>query len=202
MDIVNDIVWHSFLFLLWIGSVLAILLGAGLLLAPMHVEKVNRFFGRWIDTRTIETEFDRPRLTERYIYRHHRIFGTVFFAGAVTTLYCFLLSPTRDRAAMLLSPDTFGLFDAGMAFLIIGNVLAAVIGAIVFFRPSLLREFEDVANQWISTDRVVRFFNKPQRSFDNYVLRHRRAIGIGLIVAGLYISFFLGNLLLFGQWRL
>lgn len=202
MDIVNDIAWHSFLFFLWIGSVLAISVGAGLLFAPEHVERINRFFGRWIDTRHLEIEIDRPRSTERYIYRHHRIAGAIFFVGASIVLYRFLLSPAKERIASLLAPDMFGLFDAGIAFLVITNVCAAMIGLIVFFRPSMLREFERQANRWISTERVTRVFNKPQFLLDQYVLRHPQLVGGVFIVAGGAVSFLLGKLLLMGQWHL
>jgi hypothetical protein len=202
MDIVNDIAWHSFLFFLWAGSVLAVLVGVGLVFAPAHVERINRFFGRWIDTRHFEMEIDRPRSTERYIYRHHRIAGAIFFLGASVVLYRFLLSPARERMARLLAPDMFGLFDAGIAFLVITNVCAAMIGLIVFFRPSMLREFEQHANRWISTEGVAHVFNKPQFLLDQYVLRHPRLVGLVFIIAGGGISFLLGKLLLLGQWHL
>jgi hypothetical protein len=202
MDIVNDIIWHSFLLFLWIGSVLAVLIGAGLLFAPTHVERINRFFAQWIDTRNIGLEMDRPRSTERYIYRHHRVAGTLVFVGSVFVIYRFLLAPARERMALLAAPDMFGLLDPGIAFLVIGNVLAALVGVIVFFRPSMLREFEGVANQWISTERVTRFFNHPQVSFDRFVLRYPQLVGAVLIVAGLWVSCLLGKLLLSGQWHL
>lgn len=202
MDIVNDIAWHSFLLFLWGGSVLAVVVGAGLVFAPARVERINRFFGRWIDTRHFEMEIDRPRSTERYIYRHHRITGAIFFLGASVVLYRFLLSPARERMAHLLAPDTFGLFDAGIAFLVITNVFAAIIGLIVFFRPSMLREFEQHANRWVSTESLTRVFNTPQFLLDQYVLRYPRLIGLAFIVAGGGVSFLLGKLLLLGQWHL
>jgi hypothetical protein len=202
MDIVNDILWHSFLLFLWMGSMLAALVGAGLLFAPAQVERINRYFAQWIGARNIGMEMDRPRSTERYIYRHHRVAGALVFSGAVVVIYRFLLAPARERMALLAAPDMFGLLDAGIAFLVIGNVLAAAIGLIVFFRPSMLREFEDVANQWISTDKVTRFFNRPQFLLDRFVMQHRCLFGAGLVIAGLGVCCLLGKLLFSGQWHL
>jgi hypothetical protein len=202
MDIVNDILWHSFVLFLWLGSMLAVLVGAGLLFAPTQVDRINRYFAQWIATQNIGVAMDRPRSTERYIYRHHRVAGALVFVGSALVIYRFLLAPARERMALLAAPDMFGLLDAGIGFLVIGNVLAAAIGLMVFFRPSMLREFEDVANRWISTEQATRFFNRPQFLLDQFVLQHRRLFGAGFIVAGLAVCCLLGKLLFSGQWHL
>jgi hypothetical protein len=202
MDILKEIVWHSFLWLLWGGSLVAILTGAGLLAFPAGVERLNKFLARWIDTEAVQTGFDRPRWAERYVYRHHRIFGPLLFLGSIFVLYKFLFFPIKARVALLLTNDVFRLFDAAAAFFIIVSVLGAVIGLTVTFRPSMLREFEDIANRWISTDYILRFFNEPRFTLDAHAFAHRKVTAVFLILGGIYVALLLGKVLFAGQWQL
>lgn len=201
MDILYEIAWRSALLFLWIGSALALLLGVGLLLAPARTERINRFFARWIDTRKIESELDRPRWTERFVYRHHRIVGAFILSGSVFVVFQFLLRPFRQRIAPLAAHDMFGLLDATVAFFIIGGVLGALIGLIILFKPSLLRELEGEANRWVSTEKFTRAFNAMYFSFDEKVMRHRRLSGLFLAGAGAYVFVILGRLLMKGYLR-
>lgn len=202
MDVINEIVWHSFLMLLWAGSVIAIFLGAGLLWVPQTVGKVNGYLARWIDTKAPQASLDRPHRLERQIYRHHRIVGLLLCLGAIFVFYRFLLSPIKPKIAILLVNDVLGLFDALSAMFVIGSVLAASIGIIMFFKPSMLREIESGANQWISVDKLFSFFSAPSFSLDRHVLKRRKIFGCVLLAAGLYVAVLLGWLLINNQWRL
>lgn len=202
MDLINDIAWRAFLIFLWMGSVAAVLLGVGLLAAPETVERINQRLGRWIDTDKVEAEFDRPRWTERYVYKHHRVFGAFLFLGSLVVLYRFLLTPIKEELKPFLVKDVLGIFDALAAVFIIGAVLAMLIGWVMMLRPSMLREFESVANRWISTDWVGRFFNTSHRSFDRFAFSNRKWVGGVLLIVGTYIAIVLGYLLLRGNWRL
>lgn len=202
MDILKDIAWHSFLVFLLVGSMLAIVVGIGLLFAPERIQVINERLARWVDTEKFERQFDRPRWTERHFYRHHRIAGSALFTVSVIVLYKFLLTPTKQKIAAIVPNDPIGLLDAMVALFVIAGALGAVIGLVVFTRPSMLRELENAANRWISTEHISRFFNTPYFSFDSCVLRYRKIAGVFFFIVGLYILLILGNLLLRGQWKL
>lgn len=201
MDIFYEVVTHAFLFFLWLGSIAGIGIGLGMLVAPMHMLRLNQYCSRWINTVKLETELDRPRWTERFFYRHHRWTGAALGVGGVYVLYAFLLAHTMRKVQVFVKDDIFGLLDAFSAIAVIVGVLAVVLGGIMFDRPSLLRELENAANRWISTEALLSAFHGMHFSFDNHILRHRKTAGGFLLVGGLYGTLVLGHLLLSGDWK-
>jgi hypothetical protein len=201
MDIVNDIVWHSFVLFLWIGSALAILVGIGIWLAPDKTGRINQYFSRWIDTYRLQAALDRPRWTERFMYRHHRLIGGLMLGGALFVLYKFLLTPLKGKISSLTGTDVFGLIDATAAVLTIGAVLGAALGLVMITRPSLLRDLEKASNHWVSTQGFDHIVNRRPVDVDKYAFRYNRVTGLFLILSGLYVFVILTNLLLRGDWR-
>ena len=202
MDIIKDIAWHSTLIFLWIGSVVALLVGTGMLFAPDRTWKISEFFGRWIDTHSVEERLDRPRWMERHIYRHHRVAGALLTAGSVFVVYRFLFRPSK-HVHFLLSGNDFGwLGDAVIALFVIGAVLGAFLGVVMMTRPSALRELEVACNQWVSTEKYHAGFNKTFFPIDSFVQKYRKVVALILIGGGAYIFLILGASLLNGNWRI
>lgn len=200
MDIINEILWRSLVIFLWMGGAVAIAVGLAFLFAPAKVERINRFFARWVDTSRIEAELDRPHWTERFVYRHHRLAGTLLVAGSFFVLYKFLVHPAQKKISMGAAIDLLGLWEAMVALFVICGVLGAAIGMIMLGKPSLLREIEAASNKWISTDKVTQAFNQMHFFFDEGIFSYRKPVGVFLILAGSYIFFRLGMVLLNGHW--
>ena len=201
MDIVNEIVWQSLVLFLWIGSAVALAVGLALLFAPAKARQVNQFFARWIDTRGFESALDRPRWTERVVYRHHRLAGLTLLAGSLFVLYKFLIKRVGDTVGPIAATDHFGLWQAAAALFVIGGVLGAVIGLIMATKPSLLRELELAANKWISTERYSELFNRTHFSLEEVIFSHRKIVGLFLVLSSSYVILRLGIILLNGNWR-
>lgn len=201
MNIINDILLHSLLLFLWGGGLVGLLVGIGMLLKPEQMSRVNQFFSRWVDTNKVEVVMDRPRWTERYFYRHHRVVGCLMLGGALVILYAFLFSRSFQNLNIIVSRDSSWLLDAGRAMLIVGSVLAAIVGLIMLLRPSSLRDVEKAANRWISTEGLLKFFNDVHNSFDQYLLRHRRFAGVFLVIASTYVMTVLGSILWSSGWK-
>ena len=202
MEAVNVLVWRPVLFILLGGSVVAVLLGIGLLVAPDRVRELNAFLGRWVDTEKMERAFDRPRWSERFFYRHHRIVGGLLCAGGCYVIYVFLLSRARHRLAVLSGRDLYGFFDAGIAILVIGGTLAAFLGLVMYAKPSVLRDLEKAANRWISTDWARLLFNRSYSLLDESVFQYRKTAALVLIATGMFVAVTLARLLFIGNWRL
>lgn len=202
MDIFSEILMRSILLFLWTGSLAGALVGVGMLLLPTQTIRLNQYFCRWIDTAELGTELDRPRWAERFFYRYHRWTGVGLGLGGAFVLYMFLLAHVMHGVSVFLKNDIYGLLDAFSAIVVIGGVLAVFIGFIMYARPSLLRELEAAANQWISTDGLLNAFNSMHLSFDSYVVRYRKMAGAFLLGGGLYACAALGHLLLRGDWKL
>jgi hypothetical protein len=202
MDIFPEILMRSVLLFLWMGSFAGALVGVGMLLLPTRTIRLNQYFCRWVDTTDLGAEFDRPRWVERFFYRYHRWTGATLGLGGAFVLYMFLLVHVMRRVSVFLKNDIFGLLDAFSAIIVIGSVLAIFIGFVMYARPSLLRELEVAANQWISTDGLTNAFNSMHLSFDGYVVRYRKMAGAFLLSGGVYACIVLGHLLLYGDWKL
>lgn len=185
MMIVEDIVLRASLVLLWLGSLVSLLMGLGMLLKPERMERINSLLSRWISTEKFEAHLDRPRWTERFFYRHHRIVGAFILSGSVFILAMFFIKGREVESGMPRIDIPF--FDAGAVLLLAGILFAMAIGGIMFLRPSLLKNLEKSANMWVGAESLHKFFNDAQHGFDRSALRHGRTVGFILTVASLYI---------------
>ncbi|KRB84608.1 hypothetical protein [Noviherbaspirillum sp. Root189] len=202
MDLFNDIVWRSFLLLLWGGSVIAVLLGIGLLIAPAQTEKINRYWSRWVDVSRMTRTIGKPQQLERWVYRHHRIVGGLILFGSLYVLNAFLLRTGRLKIERLASMDPFGLVDAVWVFFVIAGVLSAFFGAVIAFKPSILRDLEVALNKSISSKNLFERCNGLYFCIDAYIFQRRKFSAFVLIGCGLYVSVRLGIVLLKGDWKL
>jgi len=186
-----------FLILLCAGSIAGVLLGAGMLWKPERITSWNQYFSRWVSADKVHEQLDRPRWIERYFYRYHRLVGALLLIGAIFILYTFLFSYNIRRISAAMASGGWVLWNALVGVMLIGSVLAALVGLIVLTKPSLLREIEKSSNRWIVTEGVVKVFDAMNHSFDQQVLRHRKAAGAIMIVGGVFILINLAPLL----WR-
>ena len=198
MDLLNQIVRHSLVMFLWCGSFVGILIGAGILFRPQKVVQLNQYFSRWVGADKLEMMLDRPHWTERYFYRHNRVVGALVSVGSMGVLYTFLFHYNLRTLSALIPRPYWWLSDALMGMLLVGSVLAALIGVLVFLRPSVLREIEAFANRWISTERLVTTFNGMHYSAEQTIMRHNRIAGISITLGSLYIVVVLGYYLFRG----
>ena len=159
MDAIKDILVRFFVAILCGGSVFGFLVGVGLLLKPERIELLNQYFSRWFSTDKMTEQLDRSRPTEHFLYGRHRLVGGALFVGAMFVLYIFLFSYNVRRMSTATTSGYWVLIDALVAILLIGAVLAGLVGIVVAARPSLLREIERSTNRWFATEGIVRFFN-------------------------------------------
>jgi len=202
MEILNEILRHSFLMLLWIGSFAGVIAGAGIWLKPKQVMALNQAFSRWVSTEKAEVALDKPRWTERFFYRHHKLVGTGVLIGALGILYTFLFGYNLRTLSTIIPRGYWWLSDALVAILLVGSGLAALIGGLILARPSLLRELEKASNHWVSTERFQTAFNRMNFSVEKSMLRHHRLAGVSIMLASLYVLVILGNLFFRGAWNL
>jgi len=186
MDILSDILQQSFLRFLWVGSIAGIVLGSGILLRPQQVIELNQQLSRWINSDKLSSLLDRPRLIERYFYRHHQLTGGIVTVGALVVLYTFLIKYNLRAISEYIPHEYWWLTDALMSILIIGTTLAVIVGMIVLTKPSLLRDIEATANRWVSSEHLSSSINRMNTSAERLLLRHHRLSAALIIVGSLY----------------
>ncbi|NJD34443.1 MAG: hypothetical protein FIA96_06355 [Betaproteobacteria bacterium] len=120
--------------------------GVGLLLAAARQpDKPDTLRGRLLNGRLQEV-LERPRRVERFIYRHHRLFGVAIVAGALMLLA--VLGAGKPLLFWVVLPGGPSV-RAAMVVLWVLAVAVLVIGIIVLVRPSALKGVETLANRWI-----------------------------------------------------
>ncbi|WP_092998383.1 hypothetical protein [Thiohalomonas denitrificans] len=150
-------------------------LGAALLMFPDQI-------GKW--GKRLETPFT----SERFIYRHNRFFGLFLLAGGAFALLKIGASIAAGYRAHLAGGPVFeSLMDASLIFLLLGNLGAMMIGAIVWIRPSHLKGWEIHVNHWVSTRRSPPDQAPLASRIDRHVLVFPRTAGAFFILAGLYL---------------
>lgn len=185
MEVLLDILGRSLLLILWGGGWCAILLGIGLLLAPAQVMRFNAHCSRWVDGEKLRLAPDRPLYTERFIYRHHRLAGSLLFCGSVYVLYKLMLDPRRPRSPGV--SDPYGLFDAAVAVLVVFAVFGSTIGAVIATKPSLLRDIETAANKWIVFHESRREWAGPLLPLKGKIFTYGNTVGAFLLLCGIYV---------------
>lgn len=136
--------WASLFFAL--SGAATVIAGIGFLLAAARPpDKSDTLRGRLLNGRLQEV-LERPRFVERFIYRHHRLFGSAIVAGALALLV--VLGAGQSR---LLGTVSLGGSGGGAAMLLVWALAVAVlvIGIVVLVRPSALKGVEALANRWI-----------------------------------------------------
>ncbi len=190
--IVVEATWYVLHALIIGGSIVAVVMGVYLLIAPQRVWGLNRYLNTWFATSKLTDPLDAPRRIERAVYRHHREVGAALLAGALYTLY--MLRFHYDPQAAL---NTLGrglnhtlvgwLLDSAVFTLTAGSVFALGISLILIIRPSLLRDFEVWANRWVHTDKAVNALDAMRYKPDEIMVRHPRITAAIFILGGLYV---------------
>lgn len=195
MDIINHILLRSFLVFLFVGSIAGLVVGVGMLLKPQWVASLNERLSRWVSTEKIEEQFDRPRWVERVAYKYHRLVGSIVFIGALFILYTFLFNYNVRKISTVIPPGGWRLMDALVGLLVVGSVVAALVGLIILAKPSLLRDLEKSTNSWVSTDGILHYFNTMREGPEQEMFRYRKFVGAFFIVGSLFTLAVIGRLL-------
>lgn len=184
---------QSAVILLILGGIAGMLVGALLLFRPQRMGAINAALDRWISTRRIDRMLERSIRLDPWFYRHRRITGTLTVLGALYVLYFFGVQLDRGQAvAGLVKRFGYhpvligGLLDALVLSALLGALGAVVASLFILFRPSMMRGFEETANQWLSLRKTLKPLEIPRDGLEVYVERHARQVGIFLLLGGLY----------------
>lgn len=193
MSPIETILLHSFLHFLILGSGAGLIVGAILVLRPNWLERASSFSNRWISTRQINRKLEASIPLDAWFYRYNRLTGGATLVGALYILYFFSVQMNKGAAIMALSkhfhvPTAYiaTLIDPLVLIALLGATFALVISLFVCLRPSLLRDFEQRANQWISLRSAMKPLEIQRNGVDELVFRHARHVGVMLVLGSIY----------------
>ena len=178
-----------------------LLLGIVLVAVPDRVRNASRGLDRWISTELFFRTMDKPHNLERSFYHHHRLFGVLIMLGALYVLYALTLPVDVDTVIASLPVIKNQVLSSWVyssaRYVLIGmNAVIVLAGAVILFRPSLLKAMETYANRWITSDKPVQQLNQSHAIPEHIFPRNIRLFGVAVTLAGVYIMLATGARLL------
>ena len=178
------------LLVLIVGLVIGLLVGLLALISPARAVVLTDVLSRRHSMRQSTRMLEVPISTERFFYRHHRVFGTIIVLGAAIILWYLgarfdaellarSLAGSSQRIAAEILVETFQLV------MWIGAGFSLLVGVVVFLRPSLLKGFEARANEWVSTRQASRGLTKDHPGLDRLFQAYPRAVGLVMTLGSL-----------------
>ncbi len=185
---------QAFVLFLIVGSLAGLAVGVLLFWRPQAVRRAGQKLNRWISTRQMDQALERTVSLDHWFYRHHRISGAASLLGALYILYFFTARMQREqilgglaRSFQLPPQLAAGLLDAVVLSALVGALFAVLVSLFLLLRPSMLRGFEQGANQWVSLRRALKPAEIVRPGVDEYVFLHARQAGALLILGSLYV---------------
>jgi hypothetical protein len=193
MSLVNRMLFHALYLFLMAGGLAGVIAGVALLLRPGWLLHANSKGSHWVSTRQINLLLEQAIKVDRWFYRHHRISGALLLAGAGFLIYFFTAHFDRSGTLrglsriFLASPVTTGLMlDAVVLSILLGSAFTLIISVFLLLRPSMLRGFEQGANQWLSLRRAIKPLESNRSGMDDYIFRNVQLSGALLLLGSLY----------------
>lgn len=189
----DAILMRSLILFLLLGSVTGLFAGAALLLRPEWMLRASKFANRWVSTRQMARPLDRSINMDAWFYRYNRICGALLMSGAIYIVYFFTAAFDKAgalknvfKAASVPPALMAGLLDALVLGCLVTAIFAAIVSLFLILRPSMLREFEQLANQKISLRQALKPLESQHGGMDQYVFKNARLAGILLLMGSIY----------------
>ena len=192
LNFLIDLLHQTFLTFLVGGCVIGVIAGAGMLINPDGVLRLNQYFNKWFSTEKATDILDRQHRIERVLYRHHRLTGVLVMVGSVYTLYILNFSFNPKLTAALLDDGKNNylvewILESAVLAFNLGCAAALVVGAILLVRPSLLKSFEALLNHWVNTEKSLQTIDTMRYRLDHFIASHIRIAGILVILGSIYV---------------
>ena len=194
----------------WFGQFLVVFfLVAGLALLTVGVSLVAnssatlRFFAgmnRWVSTRRAFKPVEIPRDTRHVVQKYRMWLAGLFMAGGAYAIYGLTAWFDPGAVIWIYRLDFFKpafaswVVDSARWVLLLGNLVAIVVGIMLAFFPERLNSLESAGSRWYSERNVAKGRERMNLTLDSWVAESPRA-------SGCIIAFFALVLLgAFGLW--
>lgn len=189
----DAVLMRSLILFLLLGSVAGLFAGVALLLRPDWLRRVSMFTNRWVSTRQLSRPLVRSIILDGWFYRYNRLSGALLLIGSIYIVYFFTAVFNKPLAlsnvfntAIIPHSVMSGLVDAMVLCGLLGALFTVMISLFLMFRPSMLREFEQRANQKTSLRQGLKPLEIQRDSLDRYVFRNGRLAGVLILAGSIY----------------
>ncbi len=187
----------TFLFFL-MGSVFAFLVGLALAIRSDRALRFFAFMNRWVSVRKMMKPLSVPHYVEPALLKRRVALGMTIIIGAMVSV--LLLKDANLRPSLALFDGSLTPFEmTGIAenlklFLIAGNMVCLLVGAMILISPRILSSVESYTDRWFTLRKSTIALGKMHMEIDCWVLKHPTSAGLTLSI----LSFSAG-VLMFNQ---
>jgi hypothetical protein len=172
-----------------IASVFSFIVGVGLATRSATMMRFFNFMNKGYSTRRLIKPLTEPHYVEPVLLKHPTILGTAIILGAITSIV--LLMGVDDIVFLPMYSGSFSKEAAGVladythSFLLIGNALCVIVGAMLLFFPHVLSTVESYTDKWYTFRKQTRPLHESYLEIDQWVLAHPTVSGVTLSVLSL-----------------
>lgn len=183
----HDLIYQILIsFVLWVFIVTGftgITLGIGLNFSSARTLRFLKTMNRWISMRNSLKPLEKSHDIDKVIYRHRRWFGAVFAISGAYTVLMLLFEVEFPYVVAALSKNTTPvivelLVECLRWFLVLGGVLAVVIGILMLVSTYALPPFEARINRWYSLRKLGKGADEMHMTLDELAAAFPRTAGL------------------------
>ena len=173
--------YYLILFLIF-GNLFAFFIGVLMIAAPQRLGDLFRISNRWISTRRMTKPLEKPRQHDRAMLRYPRVLGAIMLASAALILIkgiIFISGVSTADGGRLLARLYSGVNLSAVAWevmwvtlitiILLGAILAIVVGLMSLFKLGKLKHWAESANRWVSTRQLTKPLDMPHYHLDKMV---------------------------------
>lgn len=182
-------------------GIVAFAVGVGLIADHGRMRRFCGVLDRWVSMRRSTRWLAVPHDADTSMRRHRQLIGAVFVLVAAYSAAVLLVAVDADAVAAALQsqlpqPYVTWILESARRTLIVGSLLAMLVGIMLLFFPLALRSIESRANQWYSLRTYGRNNDTPHMGFDRLAETHPRLMGGTIAAAALVVVIDYGSRLL------
>ena len=195
MSITPGSTLYYLILLLIFGNLFALFIGVLMIAAPQRLGDLFKISNRWISTRRVTKPLEMPRQADRAMLRYPRVLGAIMLASAALILIkgtIFISGVSAADGGNLLARLYSGVKLSAVAWeaiwvtlimiILLGAILAIVVGLMSLFKVGKLKHWAESANRWVSTRQLTKPLDMPHYHLDKMVSAKPRLWG-GVITA-------------------
>ena len=172
-----------------VGGLVGVAVGVSLI---VNSERTLRFFGtmnRWVSLRSTSRPLEIPRDTTQAVQKYRYWLGAVFVAGGAFATFILATQYDANAATKMFNLTALRpvvalwIVDSARWILIVGNLVAIVVGILLAFFPAALAALEARGSSWFSERRLLKGGDNQNLTLDSWVAAYPRRAGV-IITAG------------------
>lgn len=192
--------YYLILFLL-VGNLFALAVGVLMMAAPQRLGALFKISNRWISTRRMTKPLAKPRQADRALLRYPRALGAIMLASAALILIKGMIFISgvgvadggrllaRLYSGVMLSPVAWEfIWLALITVIMLGALLAIVVGLLSLFKLGTLERWAVSVNRWVSTRQLTKPLDMPHYHLDKIISAKPQLWGGIITVLALFSS--------------